>query len=117
MINLLNPGTGTVTIKDKRVYGSIEWIYEFTIVEVDEVIVVGNKDYIPVGNTFNVTIYNMYKDTIISPLLYEDNHLHLNIDSGLRILEQNGNNFLVRAESSGQFHISGEQTQPKLIKS
>lgn len=85
-MNLLNYGLGYVVIKDKRVYGSIEWIYEFEIVEVDNVIIKGNKDFIPVGSTINVEIYNIYNGTIISPLLYEDNNLRLNLDSNLKIL-------------------------------
>jgi hypothetical protein len=85
-VNLLNYGLGYVVIKDKRVYGSIEWIYEFEIVEVDNVIIKGNKDFIPVGSTINVEIYNIYNGTIISPLLYEDNNLRLNLDSNLKIL-------------------------------
>ena len=106
-----------MSLKDKRVYGSIEWIYEFVIVEVDEVTIRGDRDNIPEGESVNVSIYNLYNGKVISPLLYEDNYLQLGLDRSLKIVEQSGNRFLVTANVAGKYEIHGEQGYPKTIRS
>lgn len=46
-VNLNSLGRGLVSIKDRRTYGSTEWIFEFEIVEADEVKVQGSPSSVP----------------------------------------------------------------------
>lgn len=46
-INLNSLGRGFVSIKDRRTYGSTEWIFEFEIVEADEIKIYGSPSSIP----------------------------------------------------------------------
>jgi hypothetical protein len=48
-VNLNTLGRGLVSIKDRRAYGSTEWIFEFEIVEADEVKVHGSPSSVPEG--------------------------------------------------------------------
>jgi hypothetical protein len=116
-VNLLNIGRGWVSLKDKRVYGSAEWLFEFVIVEADEIVVVGDRDSVPEGESVNVYVKNYYNGRLISPLLYEDNYLQLNIHRPLKILEQSGNRFLVDANTVGRYEIHGEQGYPRTVRS
>jgi hypothetical protein len=106
-VNLNSLGRGLVSIKDRRAYGSTEWIFEFEIVEADEVRVLGFPSSIPEGENFNVTILNLFKGTTISPLLYEANHLHLVLPKHLKVIAQHGNRFLVNAGKVGVYDIHG----------
>ena len=45
-----------MTIRDKKVYGSESWNFEFVIVEVDEVRVSGDKDHVQEGETIRLKI-------------------------------------------------------------
>lgn len=116
-VNLLNIGRGWVTLRDKRVYGSTEWVFEFVIVEADEVVVAGERDYVPEGESLNVYVNNYFNGRLISPLLYEDNYLQLNIPRPLKVLEQVGNRFLVEASAVGRYEIHGEQGYPRTVRS
>lgn len=45
-VKLLRLGVGYVTIRDKKIYASDTWHFEFIIVETDEVKISGNKDFV-----------------------------------------------------------------------
>lgn len=48
-VKLLKIGTGHVVIRDKKIYGCEAWNFEFIIVEMDEVRVAGDRDYLQEG--------------------------------------------------------------------
>lgn len=48
-VKLLKIGTGNVVIRDKKIYGCEAWNFEFIIVEMDEVRVAGDRDYVQEG--------------------------------------------------------------------
>lgn len=54
---------------------------------------------------------------MISPLLYEDNHLHLVLPKGLRVITQSGNRFLVNAGKTGVYDVHGQLDYPRTVTS
>ena len=60
-------------------------------------------------------MFNLFKGTTISPLLYEDNHLHLVLSKHLKVITQFGNRFLVNAGITGIYDIHGQVDYPRTV--
>ena len=77
--------------------------------------VYGSPSSVPEGENFNVTVFNLFKGTTISPLLYEDNHLHLVLSKHLKVITQFGNRFLVNSGITGIYDIHGQVDYPRTV--
>lgn len=104
-------------IRDKKVYGCEAWNFEFIIVEMDQVKVTSNRDYVQEGEIIEVNVTNYYKGQVISPFTYEPSYLQLIMNRNLRVVEQRLNTFVVKAEEAGEYEIYGENTYPRTLKS
>ena len=80
-----------MTIRDKKMYGSESWNFEFVIVETDDIKVLGDRDYVQEGDTIKLTVLNYHNGQLISPHTYEPSYLQLILPRNLRIIEHNGN--------------------------
>ena len=60
-VKLLRVGQGQVVIKNRRVYGSTEWTFDFIIVEPEDLVVVPRRTLVQEGEQLNITVYNMYQ--------------------------------------------------------
>lgn len=84
-------------------YGSQAWNIEFIIVQMDEIRVAGDRNYIQQGELIEISVTNYYKGQLISPYTYEPSHLQLIMNKNLRVIEQKINTFIVRAEKAGEY--------------